>query len=99
MGRQAEDALELTYDELFSYLRANHSAYMTVGETTYYVTDVNDHYWRAQDVNQLNDKGHYVDCSDLVYLLDEFLALPFLPEEKSINDVFDDAVFYASVKD
>ncbi len=99
MGRQAEEALELTYDEMFTYLRANHSVYMEVDGATYYITDVNDHYWRAQDVTKFNEKGHYVDCSELVYLLDEFLSLPFMPEGKSINDVFDQATFYASIKD
>lgn len=99
MGRRAEEALDLNLDGLTNYLRANHSAYMEVDGATYYVTDVNDHYWRAQDVTKFNDKGHYTDCSELVYLLDEFLALPFLPEGKSINDVFDQAKFYASVKD
>ena len=54
MGRKAEEALELTFDDLYTYLRANHSVFMQVGEATYYITDVNDHDWRAQDVNQLN---------------------------------------------
>lgn len=98
MGRQAEEALELSNDDLYAYLRANHSAYMKVGETTYYITDVNNHEWRAQDTTQLNEKGHYTDCSDLVYILNDFLALPFI-DGKSINDVFDEATFYASVKD
>ena len=98
MGRQAEEALELTFDDLYTYLRANHSVYMQVGDATYYITDVNNHEWRAQDTTKLNEKGHYVDCSELVYILNEFLCLPFA-DGKSIKDVFDEATFYASVKD
>lgn len=98
MGRQAEEALELTFDDLYTYLRANHSVYMQVGDATYYITDVNNHEWRAQDTTKLNEKGHYVDCSELVYILNEFLCLPFV-DGKSIKDVFDEATFYASVKD
>ena len=97
MGRKAEEALELTFDDFYTYLRANHSVFMQVGEATYYITDVNDHDWRAQDVNQLNEKGHFTDCSELVYILNDFLALPFI-DGKSIKDVFDEATFYASVK-
>ena len=89
--------MELTFDDLYTYLRANHSVFMQVGEATYYITDVNDHDWRAQDVNQLNEKGHFTDCSELVYILNDFLALPFI-DGKSIKDVFDEATFYASVK-
>ena len=98
MGRQADEALELTFDDLYTYLRANHSVYMQVGDATYYITDVNNHEWRAQDTSKLNEKGHYVDCSELVYILNEFLCLPFV-DGKSIKDVFEDAIFYASVND
>ena len=97
MGMKAEEALAISYEELTNYLRANHSVFMQVGEATYYITDVNDHDWRAQDVNQLNEKGHFTDCSELVYILNDFLALPFI-DGKSIKDVFDEATFYASVK-
>ena len=58
---------------------------------------MNDRYWRVQDTSQLNEKGHYVDCSELVPTVSEFLELPFA-EGKSIKDVFDQAVFYASEK-
>ena len=70
---------------------------MEVDGATYYLTDVNDRYWRVQDTSQLNEKGHYVDCSELVPTVSEFLELPFA-EGKSIKDVFDQAVFYASEK-
>lgn len=98
MGRKADQALELTFDELYTYLRANHCVYMDVNGGSYYITDVNDHDWRAQDVSKLNEKGHYTDCSELVYILNEFLCLPFV-DGKSIKDVFADATFYASVSE
>lgn len=98
MGVKAAEVLEVSYDDLKTYLHANHSVYMEVEGATYYLTDVNDRYWRVQDTAQLNDKGHYVDCSDLVPTLSEFLELPFVDGE-SIKGLFDKAVFYASVKE
>lgn len=96
MGKCAEEALEITPEELSDYLRRNHSIFMQVGDTLYYLTDVNSHEWRAQDTKVLNDKGHFTDCSDLVFLVDEFLALPFIDDEKSVNDVASEATFFAS---
>ena len=49
MGMKAEEKLEIAADELKTYLHANHSVYMDVDGRSYYLTDVNDHYWRAQD--------------------------------------------------
>lgn len=97
MGVKAAEALEVSYDDLQVYLHANHSVYMEVDGATYYLTDVNDRYWRAQDTAQLNEKGHYVDCSELVPTISEFLELPFA-DGKSIKDLYEDATFYASVK-
>lgn len=98
VGRKAEEALELaTIDDLIAYLRETHSAYMQTGAETYYLTDANDIYWRAQDTNQLNEKDHFVDCSELVPTLSEFIDLPFI-EGESIRDVFDTSSFYASIK-
>ena len=97
MGKKAAEALEMTIDELPNYLRANHSIYMDVEGQTFYLSDVNDIYWRVQRTDQLNEKGHYTDCSELVPLVSEFLTLPFL-DGKSITDLFDSAVFYASEK-
>ena len=97
MGTKAAEAFDVSYDGLSTYLHANHSVYMEVDGATYYLTDVNDRYWRVQDTSQLNEKGHYVDCSELVPTVSEFLELPFA-EGKSIKDVFDQAVFYASEK-
>lgn len=97
MGTKAAEALDVSFDELPTYLHAKHSVYMEVGGTTYYLTDVNDRYWRAQDTAQLNDKGHYTDASDLVPTVSEFLTLPFV-DGKSIGEVFAEATFYASEK-
>ena len=62
MGTKAAEAFDVSYDGLPTYLHANHSVYMEVDGATYYLTDVNDRYWRVQDTSQLNEKGHYVDC-------------------------------------
>ena len=97
MGTKAAEALDVSYDGLPTYLHANHSVYMEVDGATYYLTDVNDRYWRVQDTSQKNEKGHYVDCSELVPTNSEFLELPFAGGE-SIKDVFDRATFYASEK-
>ena len=86
MGVKATEVLEVSYDDLPVYLHANHSVYMDVAGETYYLTDVNDRYWRVQDTTQLNDKGHYVDCSELVPTISEFLELPFA-DGKSVKDL------------
>ena len=97
MGKKAAEALEINYDELADYLHKNHSVYMKVGNDVYYLTDVNYEAWRAQDTSIRNSKNHFVDCSDLVPTLSEFLELPFL-HGKCVKDLFDEAVFYASEK-
>ncbi len=97
MGVKSAEVLEISYDDLQVYLHANHAVYMETEGKTFYLTDVNDRYWRVQDTTQFNDKGHYVDCSALVPTISEFLDLPFL-EGRSIRELFDGATFYASVK-
>lgn len=97
MGMKSEEALDLKSDELADYLSAQHSAYMEYEGASYYLTDVNEHYWRVQDTSKLNEKDHYVDMTALVPTVGELLGMQFL-DGKSILDVFDDAVFYASVK-
>ncbi|WP_165172252.1 CDP-alcohol phosphatidyltransferase [Adlercreutzia sp. ZJ242] len=97
MGVKAAEVLEVSYDDLQVYLHANHAVYMDVDGATYYLTDVNDRYWRVQDTTQLNEKGHYMDCSELVPTISEFLELPFA-DGQSIKDLFGKATFYASVK-
>ena len=97
MGKRASEALDINYDQLADYLHSHHSVYMKIDSKVYYLTDVNYEAWRAQDTSQRNEKGHYIDCSDLVNTVDEFLALPFVGG-KTIKDVFDGASFYASIK-
>ncbi|MEF9875400.1 MAG: CDP-alcohol phosphatidyltransferase [Gordonibacter sp.] len=97
MGTKAAEAIEISFEELPNYLHAKHAVYMEVGSATYYLTDVNDRYWRAQDTTQKNDKDHYVDASELVSTVSEFMTLPFV-DGKSIAEVFDEATFYASEK-
>lgn len=99
MGKKAQDPIVLEGEGLSSHLRTNHAVYMDYAGASYYLTDVNDHYWRVQDTSQLNEKGHYVDASEPVATVSEFLAMP-LPvfEGKSIADVQADATFYASEK-
>ena len=97
MGIKADEALDITFDDLRPYLHAKHSVYMELDGALYYLTDVNDRYWRVQRTDILNEKGHYVDCSDLVPTISEFLYLPFA-DGKTIADNFDEAVFYPSVK-
>ena len=54
MGTKAAEALDVSFDELPNYLHAKHSVYMEIGSETYYLTDVNDRYWRAQDTAKHN---------------------------------------------
>lgn len=102
MGRMSDEALELkSVEELITYLMTTHSAFMQYKETTYYLTDANDIYWRAQDTNTLNEKDHFVDCSELVASVREFVDLPFIEGVggvRSIREVFERATFFASVK-
>lgn len=97
MGVQAQEAQKLTIDELETALREQHAIYMQVENDLYYLTDVNDNYWRVQRTDEKNEKGHYVDCSELVPTVGEFLALPFR-EGAAIKDLVEGATFYASVK-
>ena len=98
MGVKADEKLEIEFDDFKTYLHAHHSVYMDVDGASYYLTDANDRYWRVQDTSKLNEKKHYVDCSELVPTISEFLDLPFGEEGKSIREVFDRAEFYASIK-
>ena len=99
MGRKSDEALQVANaDELVDYLMKEHSAYMQYKENTYYLTDANDIYWRAQDTNVLNEKDHFVDCSDLVPSVRDFMDLPFIEGKKCIREAFPKASFYASVK-
>lgn len=97
MGVKAEEKLEIAREELPGYLMANHAVYVELAGKLYYLTDANDQYWRFQDTDVLNEKGHYTDCSVLVPVVSEILTLE-VADGKSIGNAFDEAVFYASVK-
>ncbi len=97
MGKKATEEIKLTLEELENYLRANHAIYVEVNGDTYYLTDANDIYWRAQDTNELNEKGHYADCSELVSTLSEFMDLPII-EGKSLNAIYPNITFYPSIR-
>ena len=99
MGVKASEALDITFDDLSTYLMTKHSVYMEVDGATYYLTDCNDKYWRAQDTTKLNEKNHFVDCSEIVVTTSTFIDLPWIGENnESIRDAFDRATFYASEK-
>ncbi len=97
MGKKAAEALDINYEDLADYLHTHHSVYMQVDSSVYYLTDVNYEAWRAQDTSRRNEKNHFVDCSDLVPTVDEFLTLPFV-NGHTIKEVFSEARFYESVK-
>ncbi len=97
MGKQAEETLEFTFDEMVAYVRAKTRVFMEVDGHTYYLTHT-DEYWRVQDAEQLNEKGHFTDCSDLVSTLDELIGLPWL-DGKTIADMFDGARFFESIQE
>ena len=96
MGKKIDEALDIAYEDMPTYLHTNHSLYMEVADGLYYLTDVNDQYWRAQDTERFNEKGHYIDCSPLVPTIGEFLELPYNDEGHTIKGVFAEATFYPS---
>ena len=97
MGLKADETLAVTFEELLGYLRSKTRVFMDVDDHGYYITHT-DGYWRVQDCEQLNDKGRFTDCSELVPTLSELAELPWL-DGKSIHDLHRDAVFYESVQD
>ena len=94
MGRKVEEPLEIDFEGLQAYLRSKTRVFMDVDGDEYYITHT-DGYWRVQDCGQLNDKGRFTDCSELVATMPEVIELPFR-DGKSIHDLFDQAVFYES---
>ena len=96
MGKCAEEILELDLEGLGLHLRKYHSVYMGYDGKLFYITDCNDKYWRVQDTEELNEKGHFTDLSELVPSLNEFMHIKFY-DGKSIVDVFEEAKFYASI--
>lgn len=96
MGKKAAEPIEVPYEDLADYLHRNHSVYLRVDNRYYYLTDVNFEAWRAQDTSRRNAKNHFVDCSDLVPTVDEFLTLPFVGG-RTIAEVYDHATLYPSL--
>lgn len=97
MGKKSDEVLDINYDQLADYLHTHHSVYMKVDNDVYYLTDANYEAWRAQNTSLRNAKNHFVDCSELVATVDEFLMLGFI-NGKTIKDVFSSATFYPSLK-
>lgn len=100
MGKKAAEPIDLHGDALATYLHANHSVFMDYAGGSYYLTDVNDHYWRVQDTTQLNEKDHFVDVSEPVATVGEFIAdKPAVFDGKSLEEIQAEATFYPSVKE
>ena len=97
MGLKAEQEISLDFEGLLSYLRSKTRVFMDVDGHEYYVTHT-DGYWRVQDCEQLNDKGRFVDCSELVTTLPELVELPWL-DGKSIHDLAEGAAFHESIQE
>lgn len=97
MGRKAQEPIDIAIEDLPMYLRTNHSVFMDVAGKSYYLTDVNDHFWRVQDTAELNDKGHFVDVSEPVDTVDSFLAMPVI-DGKTVVELHPEATFFASEK-
>lgn len=97
MGMKADQEISLDFEGLLSYLRSKTRVFMDVDGHEYYVTHT-DGYWRVQDCERLNDKGRFVDCSELVTTLPELVELPWL-DGKSVHDLTDCATFYESIQE
>ena len=97
MGLKADQEISLDFEGLLSYLRSKTRVFMDVDGHEYYVTHT-DGYWRVQDCERLNDKGRFVDCSELVTTLPELVELPWL-DGKSVHDLTDCATFYESIQE
>lgn len=62
---QAGDAVETDFEGFLKLLRSKTRAFVSINDHEYYITHT-DGYWRVQDCEALNDKGHFTDCSELV---------------------------------
>lgn len=97
MGLKADQEIVLDFEGLLSYLRSKTRVFMDVDGHEYYVTHT-DGYWRVQDCERLNDKGRFVDCSELVTTLSELVELPWL-DGKSVHDLTENATFFESIQE
>ena len=97
MGLKAEEALETDFEGFLGYLRSKTRVFMDIDDDQYYITHT-DGYWRVQDCSQLNEKGRFTDCSELVATMPELIELPWR-DGKSIHDLFPEATFYESIQE
>ena len=92
---KAGDVVDTDFEGFLKLLRSKTRAFLTVDDHDYYVTHT-DGYWRVQDCENLNEKGHFSDCSDLVNTLCEVVELPWI-QGKSLHDNFVGATVYEAV--
>lgn len=59
---QAGDVVETDFEGFLKLLRSKTRAFVSINDHEYYITHT-DGYWRVQDCEALNDKGHFTDCS------------------------------------
>ena len=97
MGLKADETIPLSFEELLGYLRSKTRVFMDVDDGQYYITHT-DGYWRVQDCSQLNDKGRFTDCSELVTTLSELAELPW-HDGKSLHDLCETATFHESIQE
>ena len=80
-----------------AYLRSKTRVFMTLEGHDYYITHT-DGYWRVQDCKELNEKGRFTDCSELVTTLSELAELPWL-DGQSLHDLCGRATFAESIQE
>ena len=83
---QAGDVVETDFEGFLKLLRSKTRAFVSINDHEYYITHT-DGYWRVQDCEALNDKGHFTDCSELVNTVCEVVELPWIAG-KSLHDSF-----------
>ena len=83
---QAGDVVETDFEGFLKLLRSKTRAFVSINDHEYYITHT-DGYWRVQDCEALNDKGHFTDCSELVNTVCEVVELPWICG-KSLHDSF-----------
>lgn len=94
MGVKVEEATSIDFEGFLNLLRSKTRAFVEIEGHDYYVTHT-DGYWRIQDCEKLNDKGHFTDCSDLVTTVGELVEMPW-KDGKSLHDLFSLATVYES---
>ncbi len=90
------NALDTDFEGFLKYLRSTTRAFYTVDDHQFYVTHT-DGYWRVQDCDELNEKGHFSDCSELVTTMPELVELAW-HGDKSLHDLFGKAVVSEAVE-